>query len=246
MPKRRATSPGRPWPTGTPSGSGERSRECWDARIAIDDREAITTALAEQRAKLYRNAAEVIIERVRPRHVVVLVHREYLRELTTSPNAAAGTCSTARARGSRPSSGSPAGDRVRRGPPAPGARLRVHRRRPRDAHVDRPAGGPAPGRRLGHDAPALGHRRRACAAPGDRDRLRRRPARGARDRAGVPHPDVGPGRVHRALPRGDASRARELPRRRRDRPRADRGAGRLWAPAAPCWGAGCRWVASCG
>ena len=32
-----------------------------DARIAIDDREAITTALAEQQAKLYRNAAEVII-----------------------------------------------------------------------------------------------------------------------------------------------------------------------------------------
>jgi type III secretory pathway component EscV len=59
-----------------------------DARIAIDDREAITAGLGEQQAKLFRNAAEVLIERVRPRHVVVRVQREFLRELTTSPGAA--------------------------------------------------------------------------------------------------------------------------------------------------------------
>ena len=53
-----------------------------DARIALDDCDTITTLLAEQEAKLHRNAAEVLIERVRPSEVVVLVHREYLRALT--------------------------------------------------------------------------------------------------------------------------------------------------------------------
>jgi hypothetical protein len=56
-----------------------------NARIAIDDRDAIITALVEQREKLYRNAAEVLIERVRPRELTILIHREYLRALTTSP-----------------------------------------------------------------------------------------------------------------------------------------------------------------
>jgi hypothetical protein len=54
-----------------------------DARLAITDRETVTALLAELEGKLCRQAAETIIERLRPTVVTVFVRREYLRELTT-------------------------------------------------------------------------------------------------------------------------------------------------------------------
>ena len=60
-----------------------------DARITIGDRGVICPLLAEQQGKLCRNAAEVLIERLRPEVLTVLVHHEYLRELTSAQSSGA-------------------------------------------------------------------------------------------------------------------------------------------------------------
>ena len=60
-----------------------------DARITIGNRDVICSLLAEQQGKLCRNAAEVLIERLRPDVLTVLLHREYLRELTLAESTGA-------------------------------------------------------------------------------------------------------------------------------------------------------------